>query len=87
MLKKQFHQQDINMGNEDTFDLVFDAERAEFFIEHWWSHRKTGSRMTFEWDTGTKRISLADFKKEHGHRLEKLVTMLRGAGFEDHRRS
>lgn len=79
-LKNQFSSRDINMGNEDTFSLIFDEKKVEFAIEHWWSHRESGTAFSFA--GGTKRLSLSEFKAEHGHQFEELVTFLLELGFQ-----
>ena len=79
MYRKNFHHQDINMGNEDTYCLVFDDEKPEFFVEHWWSHRSSGSQYDFE--SRTEKLTIADFKVNHRHQFDKLVVLLREIGF------
>ncbi|MDO8630471.1 MAG: hypothetical protein Q7R41_08255 [Phycisphaerales bacterium] len=78
MLRKEFCQQDVSMGNEDSYSLVFDTEKAEFFVEHWWSHRESGSQYDFE--SRTEKLTIAELKVNHRHQFDKLVALLREIG-------
>lgn len=55
MLQMELKSKDINMGNEDTWTLVFDEIKGRFHVNHWWSHRKGGS---LDFNSGSKEENI-----------------------------
>nr|CAP47723.1 putative integron gene cassette protein [uncultured bacterium] len=68
MLKLTLDSRDVNMGNEDRWTLCFDEEKGRFFVQHWRSHRKSGSSFDFESDTEER--SVEEFKELIAERLK-----------------
>ena len=76
-MEYKLHEQDVNMGNEDTWTLIVPAEKAELYVKHWWSHRDG----KYDFKTGTKMLTLEDLKRSKQWLYEKAVEYLKAIGY------
>ena len=72
MLQLVLDTRDVKMGNEDTWVLCFDDKSGKFFVQHSWSHRKSGAIIDFE--SGREECSTAEFR-------DLIATQLKRLGF------
>lgn len=77
MPKYLIDDRDVNMGNEDSWTLVVDDALTTAHIDHWWSHRK--GRYNFK--SGSRQLTLAEFRDGDPRRYERVVAKLREVGF------
>ena len=69
----------INMGDEDSWDLVVSDDLGSACVTHWWS-RRSGGITSFNNDS--VEISLEDFKRSDPDLFLEAADKLRGINFK-----
>jgi hypothetical protein len=66
------HEQDVNMGNEDSWTLVIPDDKSDVYVNHRWSHR-VGS---YNFKSGEEKLSLEGLRKSKQWLYKKAVEYL-----------